>query len=188
MNDFGNVLAEKPNKLVPVLIGGLSITAISAIPVLNLVNLLCCAGVMGGAIIGVWFYKKNFPQDMPFSVGDGAIIGTFSGAVAGIVTTLIFALTTGLFSPAFQEKFETEIENALQQSSFQDPATAEQVRQFLTQLSSTPLYLFVGLLFIMLLVFTLFGLFGGLIGGGIFKTRTLAVTPPPPSSQPPMQI
>ena len=188
MNDFGTAFTEKPSKMVPVLIGGLSITALSAIPVLNLVNILCGAGVMGGAVIGVWFYKKNFPRDLPFSVGDGAVIGTLSGMVAGVLTTAIYSITLGLFSPEFQSTFETEIEKALQQSSFQDPATAEQVRQLLTGFASTPIYLLLVMFILTLIVFTLFGLFGGLIGGGIFKTRTLPLPPHAPPSQPPMQM
>ena len=187
MNDYGTAIVEKPGKMVPVLIGGLCITAISTIPIISMLNLFCCAGVMGGAVVGVWFYKKNFPAELPFAVGDGAIIGTLSGAIGGILSALIWAITMGIFSPEFRDRLETEIERGLQQSSFQDPATAEQVRELITQIAASPMILFLIILVGALLVYTLFGLFGGLIGGGIFKTRTLAIPQPPGQSQPPIQ-
>jgi hypothetical protein len=188
MNDFGTAIVEKPSKLVPVLIGGAAIAAVSALPVISMLNILCCSGVMIGAVLGVWFYKKNFPASIPFSVGDGAIIGTLSGMVGGALLAVISSLTLGIFSAEFQNRIETEIERALQQSSFQDPATADQVRELLTQLAASPFILFLVLLIALMIIFTLFGLFGGLIGGGIFKTRTLPMPPQTPPVQPPAQF
>jgi hypothetical protein len=188
MNDFNTLPVQKPGKLIPILIGGLAITAISAIPIISMVNLLCCAGVMGGAIIGVWFYKKNFPPDMPFTVGDGATIGTLSGMTSGVLMTLVSALQFQLFSPDFRSIVESKIDLVMKQSSFQDPASADQLREMAMRLAATPAYVFLFLLILFVLLFTLFGLFGGLIGGGIFKTRTLPMPPVTPTSTPPEQF
>jgi hypothetical protein len=183
MNEFDDTLqTPQPKKAVPILIGALAITALSAIPVISFVNCLCCAGVMGGAVLGVWFYKKNFPPDMPFTVGNGAMIGTFSGMVASVIMSCISALQLGLFSGEFSTRFQQQLEETMLRGSG-DPQAMEQIQKFMDTLSGlaeTPVLLFLLLLIFSLLLYTGFGALGGVIGGNIFKTRIVQppVTPP----------
>ncbi len=187
MNDPS--LHQTPSKLVPVLIGALAMTATAVIPVLNIVNCLCCAGIMGGAVLGVWFYKKNFPPDLPFTVGAGAVIGALSGLLGGILTAVVQALELGAFSGSFSSQWEVQIREIMEQMEIQgqDPATTEQIRQFLETLMSSP-GLFILLMFgASVVVFVVFGLLGGIIGGNFFKTRALvqnSITPPPSGGDP----
>jgi hypothetical protein len=178
MNDFATV---KPSKLIPVLIGGSAITVISIVPVLNAVNCACCAGVMGGAVLGVWFYKKSFPADMPFAVGDGVIVGTLSGLVAAPLVTLLQFLMLGFTSTDFSFQLQDEIDRAFSQAESQatDPAAVEAARELVMQLASTPFLLFLVALLFSLVLFVGFGALGGVIGGNIFKTK---IIPPPPAA------
>ncbi len=180
MNEYS--IDQKPSKLVPVLIGAGAMTATAVIPLVNAINCLCCAGIMGGAVLGVWFYKKSFPEHMPFRTGDGAVIGTFSGMLGAVLTSVIETVTTG-FSGAMQsEQMQQQIEQAFDQASQQgsDPAAIEAVQQFVTQLFSSPLMLFAVMLLASVFVFTAFGALGGVIGGNIFKTKVTEQLPANP--------
>jgi hypothetical protein len=178
---MNEIATAKPSKLLPVLIGGSAITVISIMPVLNAVNCACCAGVMGGAVLGVWFYKKSFPADMPFAVGDGVIVGTLSGLVAAPLVTILQFFMLGFTSTDFSFQLQDQIDEAFSQAESQatDPAAVEAARELVMQLASTPFLLFlVGLLF-SLIIFVGFGALGGVIGGNIFKTK---IIPQPPAA------
>ncbi|PLX31869.1 MAG: hypothetical protein C0600_04490 [Ignavibacteria bacterium] len=173
MTEFG--AATKPSKLVPVLIGGGAMTVISITPYLNFINCACCAGIMGAAVLGVWFYKKSFPMDMPFSIGDGAAIGALSGVVGAFFTTILqFLMLSG-----GSVDLTTQLENAFDEAEMQatDPAAVEAARELIMQIAAQPMMLFlIGLLFALVL-YVGFGALGGLIGGNIFKTKVLPQTP-----------
>ncbi|MCB2205336.1 hypothetical protein KQI65_11345 [bacterium] len=176
MNDFATA---KPSKLVPVLIGGGAMAVTAIVPGLNFINCACCAGIMGAAVLGVWFYKKSFPMDMPFNVGDGVIVGTLSGLIAAPLTTMLQFIMMGAASGDFAYQLQDEFEKAFSQAEMQatDPAAVEQVREVVMQLAATPFMLFlIGLVF-SLIVFVGFGALGGLIGGNIFKTKIIPQQP-----------
>jgi hypothetical protein len=182
MNDFST--AVKPAKLVPVLIGGGAMTAVSVIPGLNLINCACCAGIMGAAVLGVWFYKKSFPADMDFRVGDGAAIGALSGIVGAALTTFAQLFLLGVFSSDFSVQIQDELDEAFSQAELQatDPAAIEAVREMIMQLVASPIALFFAIFLFALIIFIGFGALGGVIGGNIFKTKII-----PPQQMPPME-
>jgi len=166
-------LPVTPSKLTPVLIGALAMTATFVIPIIQMINCLCCAGIMGGAILGVWYYKKSFAPEMPFSVKDGTTIGALSGLLAAGLTTVIMIFQLGLTSSTFQQEFSEEMDQAFEQMEVQgqDPATVEQIRQMMIELFDSPEILLALMLITFLIIFTGFGALGGVIGGNIFKTK-----------------
>lgn len=182
MNEYS--ASAKPSKLVPVMIGGAAMAVISNFPVINLINCACCAGVMGAAVLGVWFYKKSFPEDMSFTVGDGAAIGALSGIIGAVISTIIQVVSIGVLSPDFAVNFQDEFDQALSQAETQaaDPAAIDMIREGFTTLAGTPILLALLMLLAAMVVFVGFGALGGVIGGNIFKTKVL-----PPQQMPPMQ-
>jgi hypothetical protein len=182
MNDFSTT--TKPKKLAAVFVGGGAMTAISLIPVLNLVNCACCAGIMGAAVLGVWYYKKSFPADMEFRVGDGATIGALSGIVGAILSTIGQVFTLGLFSQEGSLQLQDQFEQAFSQAELQttDPGAIESVREMFMQLAASPFALFFVALFAALFLYVGFGALGGVIGGNIFKTKII-----PPQQIPPAE-
>ena len=172
---------HQPSKLVPVLIGGVAMAVVSAIPLINLINCACCAGIMGSAILGVWFHKKNFgPQD-PFTMGTGTLIGTLSGLVGGALYTIVQLVELGFFSSNFQESFNSQMNVALEEMANTPNATPEMLettKQVMESLASTPVLLALAVFAITVALFTMFGALGGLIGGAIFKTKPAPMVPP----------
>jgi hypothetical protein len=170
-----NVESMKPSKLIPVLIGGGAMTVISVVPFLNWINCACCAGIMGAAVLGVWFYKKSFPLDMPFTVGDGAIIGTLSGLIGGVFTSILEFLMLGAGSGDLTYQLEEVFDQAEMQAT--DPVALESAREMLMQLAANPFMLFIIALIFALVIFVGFGALGGVIGGNIFKTKIIPQLP-----------
>jgi len=77
--------------------GGLIGGALSAIPLLNLLNCCFCLLNMAGAVIGVQMYLKANPNEK-ISNGDAAISGVISGVVAGVISGVVgfvFSLVLG---------------------------------------------------------------------------------------------
>ena len=182
MNEYS--VSAKPSKLIPVLIGGTAMVVISAFPVINLINLLCCAGIMGAAVLGVWFYRRGFPAGLPFSIGDGAAVGALSGVIGGAMMTAVTVLTGGLLSEDFTVRLQDELDSAFAQAGSQaaDPAAIDATQALFMQIAGNPVLLVLVVLFASLAIFTAFGALGGLIGGAIFKTSPL-----PPQTLPPME-
>ena len=123
---------EKPDKFIPALYGGIIIGFISSIPFLNLINCICCAGVMLGGLLAVYFYKENFtPATPPFTSGDCLSLGVYAGLIGALVTTVLNVLILLLFGNVMgdfilktiqemdlqiPEESLTAIENAFQQT------------------------------------------------------------------------
>ncbi len=79
---------NSPNRLRPVIIGTLAVSAISVIPIINFVNLFCCAGIILGGAIGAISYSKQLSNlNLQITTKDGAITGLLSGILSAIIVT-----------------------------------------------------------------------------------------------------
>jgi hypothetical protein len=139
------------NLLIAGLIGGLVCTALSNIPVLNLVNCLLCVGFWGGAILAAWLYKR-FTGSL--TLGQGVLAGTVAGVCAGLLGFLLsffgLAGASGLMATY---------------SQFLPPDALTGAKANLVGPMAV-LFNLVGVI-----VNVVFGVIGGLIGGAIFKSR-----------------
>lgn len=86
------------NKLVPVLYGTAIMVFINIMPVINLVNLFCCAGIVAGGFVGVFVYWRQIHNSGQFiSAKDGGMIGILSGILSAVIITG-FGILISLFS------------------------------------------------------------------------------------------
>ena len=91
-------MSSSPNRLMPVIFGALVMTLISTFPLLNLINVLCCAGIMLGGFAGVFFYNKQIRDtSIELTTKDGGIIGLLSGIISAVLVSGINLLMV-LFS------------------------------------------------------------------------------------------
>ena len=66
---------------------------ISIFPVLNMLNLLCCAGIILGGAAGTWYYARQLEKAGQFIQNkDGIMIGLLAGIISAIVY-VIFSTT-----------------------------------------------------------------------------------------------
>jgi hypothetical protein len=165
---------NKPDKFIPSLYGGLIIGAISAIPFLNLLNCLCCAGIMLGGFLSIFFYKDNFtPDTPPFTAGDCMAVGVFAGLIGAVVAVTLETVMNMLFGNVVG-KFALEW---IQRMNIDIPEESwDAIERALTSslsFGSIIINLFAGLI-----LNSIFGLLGGLIGYNIYKPKPTLMQPP----------
>src|SRR5262245_66576869 len=87
-----------PAKLQPALLGGVAIGVLSALPLVNIGNLCCCAWVVFGGALAAYLMQQNHPQ--PINAGDGAVVGLMAEAIGAVVGSALaspLSLAMGLF-------------------------------------------------------------------------------------------
>ncbi|HZY10884.1 MAG TPA: hypothetical protein VFF29_06985 [Bacteroidota bacterium] len=167
----------KPDKIIPALYGGVIIGVISAVPFLSIINCLCCAGVLLGGFMAVYFYKNNFtPDTMPYTAGDCMLVGVIAGVFGAIIDTILSAIILVSIGNIAQEFVLDLLRNM-------DVEIPEEVWEALEEALSgelTGFVLFLNLVMSMVF-FSIFGLLGGLIGYSVYKPKPQI--PPPPMPQ-----
>ncbi len=174
-------MPTKPDKIIPALYGGIIIAIISAIPGLNLINCLCCAGVMLGGLMAVYFYKNNLRADQaPLESSDGVQLGLLSGVFGAVISTILSVIIQLLLGNVAAEMLYGMIDKL-------GNVPPEIIGKFQEKMDEgiTVGSIFLSF-FVTLIIYPVFGLFGGLIGYSTFKRRQppFSYTPPAPPSQP----
>lgn len=162
----------------PALLGGVVIGVLSALPLINLANLCCCGWVLFGGGLAAYFLQQQRPQ--PISVGDGALVGLMAGAFGAVVLAVV-SIPLNLILTPFQSGM---LEEALSNAGDMPP----EARAFLESLrggvlaGAASVFAFV----LSFVIFSVFGLFGGLFGALLFKKNAPPPPPPPvPTFTPP---
>lgn len=142
--------------VLPSLYGGLLIGLLSIIPGLNLVNCMCCAGVMSGGAFAVYMHRRAVGPQVRIQGMTGMSLGLFAGMIGTIVNVILFALLYPILDDL-----------AVQYSwVIQNPDVSELLAQI------HPILLTHGPIFVVgslgLVINTLFGLIGALIGVSIW--------------------
>jgi len=162
-----------PNKLAPVILSAMVMILISSIPVLNLLNMVCCAGIILGGFIGVYSYSRQLANTTILLMQKDAImIGLLSGIIAAIVQTGI-GLAISLFSK------NNPMAEAMEMLSGMGKDIPPEVMQILdkfsgefTQYGYSPTLTIISLV-IHLVLFPLFGILGSYIGYAMLKKRNI---------------
>ena len=169
-----------PEKIKPALFGGVIIGLISGIPFLSLINCLCCAGVLFGGFMSVYFYKEQLAPGGPGvtssdSLQLGALAGVF-GAIIGTIISAAILFTVG--NVAGQA-----VVSMLDSAGVLDKMPPEAVSQMEKGMAEGGLS---ALTVVMsLVVDSIFGLLGGLIGYSVFKQKNPLQPQAPPPMTPP---
>lgn len=164
-------MQNKPTKFLASLYGGLVIATVSSVPGLNLINCLCCAGIMLGGLFAVFIYSRQLTSETPpLTAGDGVILGALAGVIAAFLSLLLHLVVYALFGNIAERIIYEIVHSILDATNV--PAEVSQMfdERFREALERglTPLFLFFSLIQDLVL-YTLFGLLGGLIGYAIFK-------------------
>jgi len=100
-------------------VGGLTAALLSTTPIINLINCICCAGVIFGGAIGMFYYSRLNPEP--------ELITPPSAVTVGIVTGLFGAFFAVSLEWIFFEMF--------------GPWQIEFVKDILQQMDEVPVYL-----------------------------------------------
>lgn len=110
---------ETPNKITPIIYGTTVMTLIAVIPILSLINVFCCAGIILGGFAGVYSYWKQLSNTgIILNTKDGGMIGILCGILSAVFVTGI-SLLISLFSETNPMQ---EIMNTFEEMGFQVPS------------------------------------------------------------------
>ncbi len=154
------------SRLQPALYGGLVIGVLSALPIVSAGNCCCCLWVVAGGVLATYLRQQNSPYDIPAS--EGALVGLLAGAIGGVVA--------GLLSIPLQAMTAGVQQDILNRVLASNPDVPPEFRDAMERMS-TGAGLRAGFLLISVVVNTIFGMLGGLLGVALFKKNV----PPPPS-------
>lgn len=91
-------MEPRPDKLMPSLYGGLLIATIWAVPGLNFLNCLCCAGVLLGGFLSVLLYVRGLgPNASELTRADCTDLGIYTGVVSAVAGVVIQYLVMAIF-------------------------------------------------------------------------------------------
>lgn len=167
-------MKQKPDKVIPALYGGIIMAVISSVPFLSFINCLCCAGIMLGGFLGIFFYKNNFtPDTPPFTAGDCMGVGALSGVFGAVIGTILSALFIALFGNIMGDFIMEFLRNA----DIQVPPEALDALEESLSAGFTIMSLFISFIS-SLIINAIFGLLGGLIGYSIYKPKQQMMQPP----------
>jgi len=156
-------------KLMPALLGGLFIGALSSLPIIEKGNLCCCLWVVTGGVLAAWLMQQNTPR--PVTLGEGAVAGLLAGLV-GVVAVAVFrgglALVMGM--PPVVEELKRGME-----AGARDPES----RAFVEGMGPMVLLGIFGVIFTV--VSMVMATIGGLLGALIFRRKPNGAVPPPSS-------
>jgi hypothetical protein len=83
---------NQPNKFAPVLISTFVMLFLTLFPVVNLINLLCCAGIILGGAAGTWYYSNQLRKiGQSIQNRDGIMIGVISGLISAVIYVIVSA-------------------------------------------------------------------------------------------------
>ncbi|MEO6393992.1 MAG: hypothetical protein ABIP75_19215 [Pyrinomonadaceae bacterium] len=150
------------DKIVPVLVGGVLIGILSALPIISAVNVCFCAWAIVGGGLAAFMYIKKSPD--PVSAGGGFSTGALAGLIGSIIYTILF-VPIGLLMGA-----PNSYREALRQ--------AYGKRLYDPDLDG---YILMGVACLLTFIFLIvMAGVGGLLGAKIFEKRGAGEVPPPP--------
>jgi hypothetical protein len=155
-------------KLQPALYGGLFIGVLSALPVVSAGNCCCCLWVLLGGALAVYLRQQNTPYAVP--VSDGALLGLLAGLFGGVLAALL-SIPLHAMTAGFQQQILERVLSG-------NPDMPPEARDMMHRLAVGSAFRTIGAL-INIVVSTVFGMLGGLLGVAIFKK---SAPPPPPGT------
>jgi hypothetical protein len=157
-----------------VLLGGLFVGVLSALPIINLAN-CCCLWILGGGAIAAYLAQQQ--HSGPFGLIDGARVGFRAGIFGAVIWLFASTVVDLLVAPLQQSAADLMLRSATD--------IPPEVREWLENIgnsSSLPARMIIGFFF-QLFIAAPFAALGGLLGAAVFG-RPAA----PPSMQPPTSI
>ena len=176
---------SQPPKLQPAVFGGLFIGVLSALP---FVNLCCCLWMITGGVIAVYLMQQNHPYAI--TAADGALVGLMAGLIGAVISTVLSIPINMAMGPMMQRMLQGWVAN--------NPEIPAETKGMIDNMMARNTgFSPIATLFSMgiaMVVGSIFGLLGGLLGVAMFKkdgppppppgTIDTYVPPPPPFSAP----
>ena len=153
-----------------VLLGGVFIGVLSALPLISFANFCCCLWIVSGGALAAYLTQQS--ETTTLTPGRGAVAGLLAGVVGAVVWLVAAVLLDAALAPLQQRV----VEEALRNAGDMPPGYREWMEAFGGR-DAAPLRFAVG--FGLHLFAAAFAAVGGLLGA-VFFGRPL---PPPPTGE-----
>jgi hypothetical protein len=154
------------DRLQPAFWGGAFIGVLSALPLVSLGNCCCCLWVLIGGALAAYLRQQNNPYQI--DAAEGAIVGLMAGAIGGVLYAVL-SIPLQLFLAPFQDQWVDRVLSS-------NPDITPEMRDMFDRMTRSS-GLRIASMLIYVIVYSVFGLLGGLIGAAVFKKN---LPPPPP--------
>ncbi len=158
---------SKSDKLMPSLYGGLLIATVWAVPGLNFLNCLCCAGVMLGGFLAVLLYQKDItPESAPLTREDCIQLGIYAGVISSVAAVVIQYVVAVMFG-------DIAIEMMMRVAERMQIDLPPEIYPLIEEAKSAEPNIIGSFfaIFIYIIPNTLFSFFGALIGWKVFQSK-----------------
>jgi len=164
------------------LLGGIITGATIGLPVLDLLNCACCAGIILGGFLSVFFATKDEgPAGVGVSKTDALQLGVLSGVFGALFGSFLHAVVYLLAGNVAWELAGSVLSDPDISGSI-PPVLREALEESLSKQDGFSLLESLSHLMLWLVVAPLFGLLGGLLGYALLKRN-----PPPSPLSPSLQ-
>ena len=160
----------------PVLLGGLFIGVLSALPIISVAN-CCCLWIVGGGMLTARFAQQESAR--PLGPARGALLGLLAGVVGAFVW-LVAALALDVVVAPLQDRMVAEMIRGAQDM----PPNAREWLEMVAGRASTPMRFIAGFAF--QLFGAVFAALGGLIGAVFFRRDVPPALGGDPFTPPPL--
>ena len=150
------------------LLGGLFIGVLSALPIINLGN-CCCLWILGGGAIAAYLAQQQHPG--PFGLMAGAQVGLRAGILGAVIWLVASAVVDVLVAPLQQRAADLVLRTATD--------IPPEVRAMLENIGNSTSWtarMIIGFVF-QLCIAAPFAALGGLLGAAIFGRREPPAVP-----------
>lgn len=169
-------MQRRGNLLTSSLASGFIFGFLSGVPFVGALNCACCSLILGAGVLTSYLLVKG--SDVPLSFGRAAIGGLFSGAIA----VPVMLVTWFAFSVIMGGDLQAEFDQAIEQAAQMYPE-AQQAAQVMRDFGVVLVMAIVVCL--CLVLYSIFGTVGGLLGRAIFERRPAQPVPAPGPGTPP---
>ena len=164
----------KSNKYLPAIISGFGAAVLSTIPFLNIFN--CCLIIPGAAILALYLYQRTIIGGSPISFSNALGFGLLTGIIAAIFASAFDILITYITHTNDLVQGLPQSEDFLRQLNL--GKLMDDSIQLIEQMASdiktngfSPIYV-VMITISNLIIYSIFGTLGGLLGMAILNKRT----------------
>jgi hypothetical protein len=153
------------------LYGGVITGATIGLPVLNLLNCLCCGGVILGGVLSVFFATRDVSDEGPVMTSADALqLGALSGVVGAVAGTTLSILVQLLVGDLARSAVLSMIEDGQLEGLF-PPGSTEALLEMVGPDGEFSFFAIAGQFLVWIFAAPLFGLIGGLIGFSLFGRK-----------------
>lgn len=146
------------------LIGGGVFGTASALPYLDMINMVCCALVIGAGVLATYLYFKDM-EPTTGHLGQGAGVGWLSGVFGAIANTIVGVIVTAAGLKAEQS---ADMAQTLAELGVEVPEAFSGLLDMGTEVSAT---MIVFTLVSSLVLYSIFSTIGGLVGAAMFAKK-----------------